>query len=299
MIKCDQEQSMKRIAELLQERRRPRRTIVEYNPKGSHQSSGVVENAHYHLEGLLRTMRSELREKTGVNVNVKSLPAPWLVRHCVWCLTKFAIGADGQTTFKRQRGKDYTGETACHGEAICCRIRFESKPKWNRDGKRKLDLSDEVIIGTTKGIETTRSFRQSQQINNGIQRLCACLSGYRGNRVASSLTQLEEFANVTSRELWCKHVARQTVAQPAKVMYKFMCQGCRKRFEDFSIERNSHVNHVKWCNKKSLVVWLKIPYQVISMRIRNKNGNNNMRQSWNPFEYHHSNPVRATKIRCK
>ena len=50
MIKCDEEQSMKRIAELLQERRRPRRTIVEYNPMGSHQSNGVVENAHYHLE---------------------------------------------------------------------------------------------------------------------------------------------------------------------------------------------------------------------------------------------------------
>ena len=60
MIKCDQE---------LQERRRARRTIVEYSPKGRHQSNGVVETAHYHMEGLLRTMRSDLMEKTGVNVN--------------------------------------------------------------------------------------------------------------------------------------------------------------------------------------------------------------------------------------
>ena len=91
MIKCDQEQSMKRIAELLQERRRPRRTIVEYSPKESHQSNGVVENAHCHLEVLLRTMRSDLREKTGVNVNVKSLLAPGETRRleldevCHWC----------------------------------------------------------------------------------------------------------------------------------------------------------------------------------------------------------------------
>ena len=103
MIKCDKEKSMKRIAELLQERRRPRRTIVEYSPVGSHESNGVVENTHYHLEGLLRTMRSDLVEKTGVNVNVKSLLAPWLVRHCAWNLTRFAIHADGQTAFKRQR----------------------------------------------------------------------------------------------------------------------------------------------------------------------------------------------------
>ena len=52
-------------------------------------------------------------EKTGVNVNVKSLLAPWLVRHCTLSLTRFATGADGQTAFKRQRGKDYVGETAC------------------------------------------------------------------------------------------------------------------------------------------------------------------------------------------
>ena len=75
----DQEQSMKRIAELLQERRRPRRTIVAYSPKGCHQSHVVVKNAHYHLGGLLR---SDLMDKTGVNVIVKTLLAPWLARHC-------------------------------------------------------------------------------------------------------------------------------------------------------------------------------------------------------------------------
>ena len=59
MINCDQEH---------QERRRARRTIVEYSPKGSYQSNGVVEGAPYHMEGLLRTMHSDLMEKTGVNV---------------------------------------------------------------------------------------------------------------------------------------------------------------------------------------------------------------------------------------
>ena len=49
MIKCDQEPSMKNIAELLQKRRRPRRTFVEHRPKESHQSDGVVESAHCHL----------------------------------------------------------------------------------------------------------------------------------------------------------------------------------------------------------------------------------------------------------
>ena len=37
-----------------------------------------MEHAHYQLDGLLRTMRSDLMEKTDVNMNVKSLLAPWL-----------------------------------------------------------------------------------------------------------------------------------------------------------------------------------------------------------------------------
>ena len=68
--------------------------------------------------------------------------------------------------------------------------------------------------------------------------LCACLSVYRGTRVASSLTHLEEFANVTSRELWYKHMERQTVAQPAKATRRFMCQGVGNVLRTSSIERN-------------------------------------------------------------
>ena len=40
---------------------------------------------------------------------------------------------------------------------------FETKPKWNRDGSvflGKMDLSDEVIVGTPKGTQTTRSLRR-------------------------------------------------------------------------------------------------------------------------------------------
>ena len=120
-----------------------------------------MQNAHYHLEGLLRTMRSDLMEKTGENFFVKLLWASWLVRHCAWSLTRFAIGADGQTDFQRQLGK-----TACFGEAICHRIllRIQTKmePRWEADGVflGKLDLSDEVTVGTPKGIEMTRSFRR-------------------------------------------------------------------------------------------------------------------------------------------
>ena len=89
---------------------------------------------------------------------------------CNWC---------GWTVFKRQCGKDYVGETACFGE-ICCRIplriQIKMEPMWTADDVffGKLDLSDEVIVSTPNGIETTRSFRrmtEDRQWNPGTLRM--------------------------------------------------------------------------------------------------------------------------------
>ena len=55
------------------------------------------------------------------------------------------------------RVKDYVGETACFGEAICYRVplRIQTKmePRWEADGVflGKLDLSDEVMDRYTQG----------------------------------------------------------------------------------------------------------------------------------------------------
>ena len=181
-------------------------------------------------------------------------------------------------------------------------LHFESKPKWNRDGKQTACSWESwtFLTGTPKGIETTRPSRRTKdrQWNPEDLALCACLSVHRGTRVASSLTHLEEFANVTSRELWYKHVERQTVAQPAKATRRLMCQGVGNVLRTSSIERNCQGNHVMLRNKTSLVVQLKRSYQAISVRKWSKNIDN-MRQSRNPVQYLHSHPVRVKKKRCK
>ena len=263
-------------------RRRPRRTIVEYSPKGSHQRNGVVENAHYHLEGLLRTMRSDLMEKTGVNVNVKSLLAPWLVRHCAWSLTRFAIGADGQTAFKRHCGKDCVGETACFGEAICHRIplRIQTKmePRWEADGVflGKLDLSDEVIVGTPKGIETTRSFRrmtEDRQWNPETLRMFVGVpwnprgittdapGGIRKRYITRALVQAH---GATDRCPACQGDGQVHVPR------------CRKRFEDIFDQEKQPGQHVRWYRKTGQVMRLNKSCQVIS--VHSANGDKNRQQ---------------------
>ena len=57
---------------------------------------------------------------------------------------------------------------SCFCGTICNRIplRTQAKmaPRWEADGVflGKLDLSDEVIVGPSKGIETTRSFTTNE-----------------------------------------------------------------------------------------------------------------------------------------
>ena len=106
MIKCDQEQSLKSLAELFREQRRPR--------------SRMLENTHSDMEGLARTRRSDPIERTGASVDVKSLFTSWMVRKRVWSSTGFAMDVAGLSDFKRQCGKDYVGESLI--EAICCRV---------------------------------------------------------------------------------------------------------------------------------------------------------------------------------
>ena len=137
MIKCDQEQSLKSLADLFREQRRPR--------------SRTVENTHRDLEGLVRSRRSDPTGRTSASVNVKSLLAPWLVRNWAWSSTRFAIDVAGLSDYKRQCGKDNVGESL--RDSNCCRasvrIQSEMESRWKADGVflGKLDLSDEVIVG--------------------------------------------------------------------------------------------------------------------------------------------------------
>ena len=133
MIKCDQEQSLKSLAELFREQRRPR--------------SRMVENTHCDMEGLARTRRSDSIERSGASVDVKTLLTSGLVRKRVWSSTGFAMDVAGLSDFKRQCGKDCVGELL--NEAICCgvsvRIQPEMESRWKADG-----VFDEVIVGVGK-----------------------------------------------------------------------------------------------------------------------------------------------------
>ena len=76
---------------------RSEKTIIKCRPKYSSPSMGPVENMNKELCGFVRCFRIDLREKAKMEITTESPLLPWLVRHCGWILSRYAVRADGKT----------------------------------------------------------------------------------------------------------------------------------------------------------------------------------------------------------
>ena len=78
---------------------------------------------------------------------------PWLVRHCGWILSRYAVRADSRTGHSRLKGREYTPGIAILGEAIWY---TKLDDRWRTAiWLGKSDRSDEHIIslGTISSTE--------------------------------------------------------------------------------------------------------------------------------------------------
>ena len=93
-------------------------TVIECRPKYSSPSMGAVKNMNKELCGLVRCFRIYSREKAKMEITTESPLLPWLVRHCGWILSRYAVRADGRTGYSRLQGREYTSGIAIFGETI-------------------------------------------------------------------------------------------------------------------------------------------------------------------------------------
>ena len=88
---------------------------------------------------------------------------PWLVRHCGWILSRYAVRSDGRAGYSRLKGSEYTGGKSIFGEAIWHKLPKNANLTKLDDRWRtaiwlgKSDRSDEHIIGLEKGAVLARS----------------------------------------------------------------------------------------------------------------------------------------------
>ena len=155
---------------------RSEETVIECRPKYSSPSMGPVEN-------LVRCFRICLREKAKMEITTESPLLPWLVRHCGWILSRYAVRADGRTVYSRLKGREYTSGIAKFGEAIWCKLPKTADLTKLDDSWRtanwlgKSDRSDEHIIGLENGAVLARSVRRKVQGKRWNERALKLVTG--------------------------------------------------------------------------------------------------------------------------
>ena len=78
---------------------------VEHSPVGSSKSNGVVERAVQAVQGMVRTLRSDIEDKWGIKLETNHVAWCWLAEYAGWLLTRAEVGHDGRTAWERSRGK--------------------------------------------------------------------------------------------------------------------------------------------------------------------------------------------------
>ena len=144
---------------------------------------GPVENMNKELCGLVRCFRIYLREKAKLEITTESPLLPWLVRHCGWILSRYAVRADGRTGYSRLKGREYTSGIAIFGEAIWYKLPKTADLTKLDDRWRtaiwlgKSDRSDEHIIGLENGAVLARSVRRKVEGKRWNERVLKMVTG--------------------------------------------------------------------------------------------------------------------------
>ena len=141
--------------------------VVENSPVHSSKSNGVIERAVQTVQGMVRTMRSALEEKWGVELPIDHPIWPWLVEYAAFLLTRGEVGKDGKTAYERSRGKEAKIQGFEFGEGVLWKRRREGGPL----GKLSCMWEDgvflgvkgttgELMVGNKEGVWRTRSIRR-------------------------------------------------------------------------------------------------------------------------------------------
>ena len=110
-----QTRQQRSICRMLLSRQGNSRRFRETRPRISHGSLGHCESAIKEVEKQMRTTLFQMCADYNCNSGKFLVELPrfsWMVRHAAWTLTRYALEADGQTSFFKLMSKDYHGEVA-------------------------------------------------------------------------------------------------------------------------------------------------------------------------------------------
>eukprot|EP00971_Amphidinium_carterae_P002107 41611-Amphidinium_carterae.1 len=126
-------------------------------------SAGEAERAVQSTAGMVRTLKAALELKAGIKVEPGMVLFEWMVKYATVLLNLFQIGADGNTPFKRLRGKSWRMPLPAFGERVEFKTRPSNKaePTWRAGVYLGIQLqSSEKVVANAEGVYLAHSLQR-------------------------------------------------------------------------------------------------------------------------------------------
>ena len=121
IVQCVKEMSIINVCRKLA-REREARTVLQFAPKTSHESNGLVEAVHGHIQGLARRYQTQIETQIGIQLSATSLAILFAVRYAGFVLTRFNVRPDGRTPLSYLFGAPYVSPLCVFGESVFAMI---------------------------------------------------------------------------------------------------------------------------------------------------------------------------------
>ena len=157
---------------------------VRQSPTYSSQSHGSVERFHRTLMGQVRALVQQVSTNYDIHITNKHPILPWIVRHAVYLLNRYAVHNDGQTSYQRRWGKDHKSPLCEIGETVqyqlpTIRVLPKLEPRfYNGIWLGRDTMTNESIIGISGKIIRVRTIRRQVYPEKYNKQLMDVISAY-------------------------------------------------------------------------------------------------------------------------
>ena len=139
--------------------------------KAAKQSRTLSE--HQSVEAMVRTMKELIEDTAHTKLSATESITTWMIRHAAFLQTRFPVGKNGKTPFKRRHHKEYTSQLRPFGSAVDAKVRDEETESSKFDSRfipasgleepqRAMStLSEQHTVFTQQGRFERRLFKKS------------------------------------------------------------------------------------------------------------------------------------------
>ena len=160
VLKADGENAIKEVQDKVRLARREG-TVLENATRANSQANGLIEGANNIIKAQVRTIKDALDSRIGEKVHSGSTIMTWIVRYAAQLISRYSIGTDGKSAFRRIRGKECMVPVAEFGECVWYKphegvqpkAENKAEPRWRNGIWLGFEQgTNGVYIGTPEGV---------------------------------------------------------------------------------------------------------------------------------------------------